>query len=82
MKTLLDNILEVMQSYMILFKMSLKIGGLILMHALMLFFQIATILYVPPSTQYCIIIYEMQFMSDIKLSDFSCCTRLLILVTF
>jgi hypothetical protein len=52
------------------------------MHALMLFFQIATILYVPPSTQYCIIIYEMQFMSDIKLFDFSCCTRLLILVTF
>lgn len=65
MKTLLDNVLETMQSYVIPFQMSLKIGGLILMHALMLFFQIATFLYVPPSTQYCRIVAEIEFLSDL-----------------
>jgi ABC-type spermidine/putrescine transport system permease subunit I len=65
MKTLLDNILEALQSYRSPFQKSLRIGGLIFMHALMLCFQIATFLYVPPGTQDFRIIDEMEFLSDL-----------------
>lgn len=65
MKTLLDNSLEVMQSYMNPFQMSLKTGGLILMHPIMLCFQTATFLYVSPATQDYRIVDEMEFLSDL-----------------
>uniref|UniRef100_A0A0A9G488 Uncharacterized protein n=1 Tax=Arundo donax TaxID=35708 RepID=A0A0A9G488_ARUDO len=48
MKILLDSMFEVMQSYMSPFQMSLKVGGLILRHALMLCFLIATFLCCTP----------------------------------